>query len=100
MKHVEEVRMSDERQSHWKATAPAGRTVEWDAEIIEDQPNSLIAWRSLEGSDIQNSGRVRFERAAGGRGTVVRVEMQYAPPAGVVGATIAKLFGEEPGAAA
>jgi uncharacterized membrane protein len=97
MKHLEEVRMSDDRRSHWKAKAPAGRTVEWDAEITEDQPNSLIAWRSLEGSDVQNSGRVRFERAAGGRGTVVRVEMQYAPPAGVVGATIAKLFGEEPG---
>ena len=56
--------------------------------------NSLIVWRSLEGSDIQNL-LVRFERAAGG-GTVVRVEMQYAPPAGVVG-TIAKLFGKSPG---
>jgi uncharacterized membrane protein len=97
MKHLEEVRTSGEGRSHWKAKAPAGTTVEWDAEITEDQPNSLIAWRSLADSEIRNSGRVRFERATGGRGTVVTVDMEYTPPAGVAGQAIAKLFGEEPG---
>jgi uncharacterized membrane protein len=82
--------------SHWVVRGPAGTTVEWDAEIIEDHPNEWIAWRSLEGADVDNTGSVRFERAPGGRGTVVRVRMQYAPPAGVIGATIAKLFGEDP----
>jgi len=97
MSHLEEVRSTGDRRSHWKAKAPGGRTVEWDAEITDDQPNSLIAWRSLEGADVQNSGRVRFERAPGGRGTIVRVEMDYKPPAGATGAMLAKLFGEEPG---
>lgn len=97
MSHLEEVRTTGDRRSHWKAKAPAGRTVQWDAEITEDQPNSMIAWRSLDGSDVRNSGCVRFERATGGRGTIVRVEMEYAAPAGVVGTTVAKLFGEEPG---
>jgi uncharacterized membrane protein len=97
MKHLESVEITGENRSHWKAEAPAGRTVEWDAEMIEDQPNALIAWRSLEGSDIDNSGRVRFERATGGRGTLVRVELKYAPPGGVVSAKLAKLFGKEPG---
>jgi len=96
MRHLESVQMAGGNRSHWKATAPAGKTVEWDAEIVDDQPSSRIAWRSLEGSEIHNSGSVQFERAPGGRGTLVRVELQYAPPGGVIGARVAKLFREEP----
>jgi uncharacterized membrane protein len=97
MKHLESVQVTGDNRSHWKATGPGGKTVEWDAEIVEDQPNTRIAWRSLEGSDIDNSGSVQFERAPGGRGTPVRVELRYTLPGGVVSATLAKLFGEEPG---
>ncbi|MBP2311173.1 SRPBCC family protein [Azospirillum soli] len=96
MSHLEHVEVLDERRSHWVAKAPAGRTVVWDAEVTEDRPNELLAWRSLEGADVDNSGEVRFERAPGGRGTIVRVEMRYNPPGGVIGAMVAKLFGEEP----
>src|SRR6266508_6908345 len=77
MKHLESVRATGDRSSHWAAKAPAGRTVEWDAEITDDRPNELIAWRSLEGSDVDSVGTVRLERAPGGRGTIVRVEMRY-----------------------
>ena len=97
MDHVESVEITGENRSHWKVKAPAGRTVEWDAVIVDDQPNSRIAWQSLENSDVNHSGSVQFERAPGGRGTIVKVQLQYDPPAGVVGAAIAKLFGEEPG---
>jgi uncharacterized membrane protein len=97
MRHLESVQVLDERRSHWKAKAPLGRTVEWDAEITEDRPNELLAWRSLEGADVPNDGWVAFERAPGGRGTTVRVELRYDPPGGIVGATLARLFGEEPG---
>ena len=97
MPHLESVRVTDERRSHWVAKAPAGTTVEWDAEVTEDRPNELIAWRSLAGAEVENSGSVRFVPAAGGRGTVVSVEMEYAPPGGPLGALVAKLFGEEPG---
>ncbi len=96
MLHLESVQPLGEGRSHWKAKAPAGQTVEWDAEIVDDQPNRRIAWQSLEGADIKNAGAVHFEPATGGRGTIVRVQMQYAPPGGAVGAGIAKLFGEEP----
>jgi uncharacterized membrane protein len=96
MKHLESVRVTGDRRSHWVAKGPAEMTVEWDAEITEDRPNELIAWRSLEGSDVDNIGSVRFERAPGGRGAIVRVEMQYNPPAGVVGATVARLLGKDP----
>jgi len=97
MKHLDSVELSGDGRSHWRAKAPGGRTVEWDAEIVDDQPNRLIAWRSLDGSDVSHEGHVRFRPATGGRGTVVQVRMQYDPPGGVVGKTVAKLFGEEPG---
>jgi uncharacterized membrane protein len=96
MKHLESVRVTGDRRSRWVAKAPAGRTVEWDAEITEDRPNELIAWRSLEGADVDSVGSVRFERAPGGRGTIVKVEMRYSPPGGRIGATVAKLLGEGP----
>ncbi|MFC7515602.1 SRPBCC family protein [Herbaspirillum sp. GCM10030257] len=96
MKHIESVQLTGENRMHWKATGPLGMTVEWDAELTEDQPGRLLAWRSVEGADVDNAGSVRFESAPGGRGTIVRVVMQYSPPAGVAGALIAGMFGEEP----
>lgn len=96
MNHLESVQVKDDRRSHWVAKAPLGTTVEWDAEIINEKENELIAWRSLEGADVNNAGSVRFQPARSGRGTEVKVSLEYDPPAGVVGAAIAKLFGEEP----
>jgi uncharacterized membrane protein len=96
MSHLESVQVIGDRRSHWKAKGPAGTTVEWDAEITEDRPNERIAWRSLEGADVDNSGSVRFVKAPGGRGTEVHVEMRYDPPGGPIGAAIAKLFGQAP----
>ena len=96
MLHLESVYTSGDGRSRWTAKAPAGRTVSWDAEIVQDRPNRLIAWRSLPNADVANLGTVRFEPAQGDRGTEVHVDLRYAPPGGKVGATIAKLFGEEP----
>ncbi|HEU4900175.1 MAG TPA: SRPBCC family protein [Actinomycetota bacterium] len=96
MNHLASVQVHGNGRSHWTANAPAGRTVEWDAEIVEDKPNERIAWRSLEGSQVPNSGVVWFTPAPGDRGTEVRVELTYDPPAGVLGKVVAKLFGEEP----
>jgi uncharacterized membrane protein len=97
MRHLESVRLTEGGRSHWVAKAPAGTSVEWDAEITEDRPNELIAWRSLDGAEVENSGSVHFERAPGDRGTIVKVEIDYNPPGGVIGAAVARLFGEEPG---
>ena len=96
MRHLESVRVESDVRSHWVARAPAGKTVEWDAEIIEDKPDELIAWRSLPDADVDNAGVVRFQHAPGGRGTFVHVELSYRPPGGRLGSMIAKLFGEEP----
>ena len=96
MLHLESVTTQEDGRSHWVAKAPLGRTVEWDAEIINEEPNRLIAWQSLPGADVASAGSVRFEPATGGRGTAVRVNLDYNPPGGVVGATVAKLLGEEP----
>jgi uncharacterized membrane protein len=97
MRHLESVTVLGEGRSHWKAKGPAGMSVEWDAETTEDRPNELIAWRSTEDADVFNAGVVRFERAPGGRGTEVRVELEYKPPLGKLGSKVAMLFREEPG---
>jgi uncharacterized membrane protein len=97
MRHLESVAVIDERRSHWVAKAPAGKSVEWDAEITEDRKNELIAWRSVAGSEIYNAGIVRFNQAPGDRGTEVRVEFEYDPPFGKLGSKVAMLFREEPG---
>jgi len=96
MRHLESVETTTDKRSHWKAKAPAGATVEWDAEIVEDRPNELIAWRSLSDAQIPNAGSVRFIPAAGDRGTEIHVELRYDPPAGKLGKAVAKLLGEEP----
>ncbi|MDX2151124.1 MAG: SRPBCC family protein [Bryobacteraceae bacterium] len=96
MPHLESVRSTGDRRTLWRARGPMGRIVEWEAEITEERPNECIAWHSLEGSDVANSGSVRFERAPMDRGTVVRVQIRYTPPAGRFGATVAKLWGNDP----
>lgn len=96
MQHLEAVEVLDDRRSRWTARAPAGSTVEWDAEIVEDTPNERIAWRSVGKADVDNQGSVTFRDAPGDRGTEVLVELRYDPPGGKLGALVAKLFGEEP----
>ena len=97
MEHLEAVQEIDDRRSHWRARAPAGSSVEWDAEIIEDQANDRITWRSIQDADVPNTGTVRFRSAPGDRGTEIHVTLRYEPPAGRLGALVARLFGEEPG---
>lgn len=97
MKHVKSVTVSEgEKRSHWVANAPLGQEVEWDAEVIKDEPNRLIAWASIEGADVDNSGFVRFSPAPGDRGTEVKVVLEYEIAGGKLTAALAKLFGEEP----
>ena len=96
MRHLESVEVFNDKLSRWTATAPAGQTVSWDAQIVDEKQNESIVWKSLEDAQIANAGSVRFLPAPGGRGTEVRVTLSYAPPAGSVGVAVAKLFGEEP----
>lgn len=96
MTHLDRVTEMSPRQSHWVAAGPAGLTVEWDAEIINEIENEILAWRSLPGSDVVTAGSVNFGAVRGGRSTQVHVHLQYAPPAGKAGALVATLFGREP----
>jgi uncharacterized membrane protein len=96
LSHLEEVRVLDNRRSHWVARAPLGLKVEWQAEVITEVPGRLIGWQSLPGSDVGPAGSVQFEPEAGGQRTRVRVNLKYDPPAGKLGAWFAGLFGESP----
>jgi uncharacterized membrane protein len=96
MSHLDRVTQTSDGKSHWVTSGPAGLKVEWDAEIINEVENKVIAWRSLPGSDVVTAGSVSFDGVRGGRSTQVSVHLQYAPPAGKAGSFIASLFGREP----
>jgi uncharacterized membrane protein len=96
MDHLESVTVLDENRSHWIAKAPVGTKVEWDAIIHNEIENELIAWRSLPGADVNNAGSVHFTPLHNGEWTEVRVVLSYDPPAGKLGAAVARLLGEEP----
>lgn len=96
MYYLEVVQVTGPTRSRWVAKGPGNVPVEWESEVVEDVSNERIAWRSLPGSMVEHSGVVRFQPAPGGRGTQVTVEMSYNPPAGPIGAAVAKLFHREP----
>jgi len=95
MNRLDKIEVRD-HLSHWTFKSVGGKTFSWDADIINDIPDQLIAWRTLDGSDIDHAGSVRFEPAPGGRGTEVRVTVEYRPPAGKIGTAAARLLGTEP----
>ena len=95
MSHLESVERITDTLSRWRAKAPAGTTVEWNAEIINEVPDQVIGWKSIEGSDVASAGSVNFDEAAGGRGTRVQVRLQYSPPGGKVGDAVARLLGSD-----
>jgi uncharacterized membrane protein len=97
MSHLESVEPLGDGRSRWRAKAPGGTTVEWEAELVMDEPNERLGWRALEGSTVPNAGSVTFTDAPGGRGTEVLVDLRYDPPAGSIGATVAMLFGKDAG---
>jgi uncharacterized membrane protein len=94
MRHLQSVEVTSDERSHWRASAPFGKTVEWEAEIYTLRENEVIGWRSLAGSQVDTVGSVQFRKAPGERGTEVTVTLKYDPPAGKLGAAIASIFGE------
>ena len=96
MDHLESVQVLDSKRTKWSAKGPARIRAEWEAEVINEVPNELIGWRSVDGSRVDNAGSVHFSPATGGRGTEVKVVLRYDPPGGIIGAAFAKLFGEDP----
>jgi uncharacterized membrane protein len=93
--HLESVEVIDHLRSHWTARGPANVRVSWDAEIINEIPPHVIAWRSLPGADVASAGSVRFVKRTRG-GTTVTVMLQYEPPAGKLGSWMAWLGGASP----
>lgn len=96
MHNLISVKKQDDVRSHWIVRGPGGKELQWDAEIINQVQNELIGWRTLRGADVVSAGSVRFKVLEDGRGTEVRVRMQYGPPLGRVGAGVARLFGKSP----
>jgi uncharacterized membrane protein len=95
MSHVESVEVLDRTRSRWTVKGPAGSSVSWEAHVINEIPNELIAWSSVGDADVVSAGSVHFKPTPSG-GTRVIVHLQYSPPAGKLGAWVATLFGEDP----
>lgn len=93
MSHLDSVERITDTLSRWRAKGPAATTLEWNAEIINEVPDQVIGWRSIENSDVVSAGSVNFEPAPGG--TRVRVRLQYSPPGGKVGDAVARLLGSD-----
>ena len=93
---VEDVSYTTAGRTHWSVRGPGGVAIEWDAEITAERPGEQLAWRSLDGADVTNEGRIEFRDAPFGRGTEMRVVVTYEPPAGALGTLVAKLTGDEP----
>lgn len=96
MPHIKSVKRTEDGISHWKVEGPAGISLEWDAEIINERPGEMLAWQSLPGAQVQSAGTVRFAPSKNGTGTLVTVVLQYQPPGGRLGAAVASIFGESP----
>jgi uncharacterized membrane protein len=96
MENIEAVEVMDGNLSHWVVRGPAGADLEWDSRITEDVPGEVIAWRSVEGAAVENSGRVEFRDSPNKRGTIVSVTIAYDPPGGKLGKVFAKIFRREP----
>lgn len=96
MKSVESVVELDAIHSRWTARLPGGVRVEWDAEILEDRKGELIVWRSLPGSEVHHHGAVRFAQGPPGRGTEVRVSMEFQGPGGLLARTAARVLHRGP----
>jgi uncharacterized membrane protein len=92
MQHLESVVSTDGKRSHWVAKAPLSAPIEWNADIVAERENALLSWRSVPGADVDSVGTVRFRELPNGRGTEVRVMLEYTPPGGIVGVAVAQLF--------
>lgn len=96
MQYLESVKATDSTRSEWTAIGPLNTKIRWSSQIAEDRPNERIAWRSVEGSEIQTHGSVEFRPGPNGRGTIVRAKISYVPPAGTLGKTFASILGKDP----
>lgn len=94
--HIDSVQVLDSQHSEWIAQGPLGKKLRWVAEIVDDQPNQRIAWRSLPGSEVETEGSVEFRPRTAGRGISVTATVQYVPPAGATGRALAMLTGRHP----
>lgn len=93
MKHLASVTEIDSKHSHWEATIPGNiGKIKWNAEIVKEEPGYMIGWQSLPNSTINNAGKVVFHDALNGQGTELEVVIIYHPPAGELGAGVAKLL--------
>ncbi|MGZ3795585.1 MAG: SRPBCC family protein [Pseudobdellovibrionaceae bacterium] len=96
VQNLRDIQILSEKRSHWILQIKSGATVEWDAEILQEIPDQLIAWRSVEGSEVETAGTIHFEKAPAELGTVVSLAMDYSIPGGKLTEFTLLFTGESP----
>jgi uncharacterized membrane protein len=96
MENIESIRVLDDRRSHWTVKGPAGHSVEWDAEIVNEHPGEMISWQTLPGAEVQSAGTVRFNRTDDPNSTLLRVVLEFRPPGGQLGTMVSRILGRNP----
>ena len=97
MEYIDRVEILDDRRSHWRARSAGDAVVEWISEIVRDEPNEFISWKTVGDAPVRHAGSVHFRAAPGSRGTEVRVEIDYDPPGGKLYRLLGALTGRDPG---
>ena len=93
MTHLKSVVETSDEVSLWTANTPGGLIdLTWNAEITREEPGNYLGWQSLEGSMVDNAGKVEFKDTLNGTGTELHIEIDYFSPAGSVGRGITSLF--------
>jgi len=96
MRHVESVQCVDHQHSRWRVRQGENEHLEWEAEIINEHANELIAWRSLPGSEVNQAGTIRFQPAPRGQGTEVHLKIEYEIPGGALTQMLLKMERSSP----
>lgn len=87
----------DAETAVWSIMLPDNQRAECRVQIINDHPGELLAWSSIEGSEISCAGTLRFEKAMGSESSEIIVTLEYDPPKGKLGALFEKISGQDVG---
>nr|WP_121273612.1 SRPBCC family protein [Pedobacter schmidteae] len=93
IRHLLDVEVVEEKLSRWKSNVMGNVfAVDWQAEIVKDEPGRLIGWRSAPGTFIHHVGRVAFAATPNPNETLLKIVLSYHPPAGGVGLGLARVL--------
>lgn len=94
--HFASVRQDETEVQHWHVEGPRGLSASWESRLVEDRPEQLLRWTSVEGSSIPNEWSVWFKPSPAEDVTEVTLRVDFQPPGGPVGGMALERLGLVP----